>query len=51
METISVLLTSEYRLIYFLLKTQWNRVIVQEISYNQREKVKKTFKDKLKKFF
>ena len=48
MKAIIYLLISEHRLIY---SCQSNRVIVQEIKYDQKDKVKTTVKDKNKKFF
>ena len=47
MKAISYLLISEYRIIYFSMKSQWNRVIVLEISYDLKDKVKGTVKDKI----
>ena len=48
MKAIIYLLISEHRLIYSFRKGQSNRVIVQEIKYDQKDKVKPQFKTKLK---
>ena len=47
---IIYLLISEHRLIYFSWKSLSNRVIVQEIKYDKKNKVKPTVKDKITKF-
>ena len=50
MKAIIYLLISERRLIYSCRKSQSNQVIVQEIKYDCKDKVKTTVKDKIKKF-
>ena len=42
MKAIVYLLISEHRLIYSSMKSQSNRVIVQKIKYNLKDKVKMT---------
>ena len=54
MKAIIYLLISKNRLIYSPIKRQSNRIIVQEIKYDKKDKVKTTVKDKIKisiKFF
>ena len=50
MKAIIYLLISEHRLMYSSRKSQSNPVTVQEIKYDQNDKVKTTVKDKIKKF-
>ena len=50
MKAIIYLLISEHRLIYSSRKNQLNRVLVQEIKYDKKDKVKTKVKYKIKKF-
>ena len=50
MKAIVYLLKSEHWLMYSSMKSQSNRFIVQEIEYDQKDKVKMTIKDKIKNF-
>ena len=50
MKAISYLLLSEIWLIYFFYEKPVKPITIQEVSYDQNDKVKMTVKDKIKKF-
>ena len=50
MKAINHLLFSKNRPIFSTIENEWNRVILQDISFEWKDKVKTTVKGKIEKF-